>query len=399
MLAVLAALLIQAPPGGGVDSARVEEAIRRGIDFLRTARAPGVGFAGIKDSYELVLLTFVHAGVPETDPRFRELFRKMMEEPPANTYKVVLQAMILEEVHRVKYQPKIAQCAQFLEDNQCRNGQWGYGEPSEFVKEVPPPRDVATSPGDRSGVREFDRPGDSKPRVVRRIAVRKMKEGPAQGDNSNSQYAALGLRACHDAGIVLPKEVLQKARAWWVESQHADESRAAGAAVASGLGGPARGWCYSRLDVCAKAHRPYFGMTAGGVASLAIYDHLLEIDLRRDPAVRAGIQWLAASWSVTENRGTPEFDPQPKSELYYALYALERVGMLCGLEKIGPHDWYAEGARAILDAQRKDGSWSSGVDRCDPTWDTCFAILFLKKATRALVASEDGRARRGGEEK
>jgi hypothetical protein len=400
MPGALAPLLSLVPQAESVDPRRVDEAVRREVDYLRTARTPGVGFAGVNDSYELVLLTFAHAGVPETDLRFRELFQKMMEEPLTPTYKVVLQAMILEEVRRVKYPAKIAQGAQFLVDNQCQNGQWSYGEPSEFVKEVPPPRDVATSSGDRSGVREFDRSGDSKPRVTRRIAVRKMKEGPAQGDNSNSQDAALGLRACHDAGIVLPKEVLQKARAWWVESQHPDESRA-GAAVAGGLGGPARGWCYARKDVCAKAHRPSFGRTAGGVASLAIYDHLLDLDARRDSVRRAGIHWGAANWSVTENRGTPEFDPQPASELYDALYALERLGMLCGLdlEKIGPHDGHAEGARAILDARRKDGSWSSGVTRCHPTWDTCFAILFLKKATRALVASEDGRARRRGEEK
>jgi hypothetical protein len=341
MPGALAPLLSLVPQAESVDPRRVDEAVRREVDYLRAARTPGVGLAGVNDSYELVLLTFAHAGVPETDLRFRELFQKMMEEPLTHTYKVVLQAMILEEVRRVKYPAKIAQGAQFLVDNQCQNGQWSYGEPSEFVKEVPPPRDVATSSGDRSGVREFDRSGDSKPRVTRRIAVRKMKEGPA------------------------------------------------------------RGWCYARKDVCAKAHRPSFGRTAGGVASLAIYDYLLDLDARRDSVRRAGIHWGAANWSVTENRGTPEFDPQPASELYDALYALERLGMLCGLdlEKIGPHDGHAEGARAILDARRKDGSWSSGVTRCHPTWDTCFAILFLKKATRALVASEDGRARRRGEEK
>lgn len=96
MPVALALLLFLAPQAEPVDPRRGDEAIRRGVDDLRTARTPGVGFAGLNDSHELVLLTFVHAGVPETDRRFRELFQKMMEEPPANTYKVVLQAMILE---------------------------------------------------------------------------------------------------------------------------------------------------------------------------------------------------------------------------------------------------------------------------------------------------------------
>jgi hypothetical protein len=369
-----AALLALVPQGAGVDQKRVDDAIRRGVEYLRTANTPGVGFAKVNDSFELVLLTLVHAGVPENDSKVQELLRRMTAEPLTNTYKVVLQAMILEELHRGKHQAKIAQCAQFLVDNQCANGQWTYGEPSEFIKDVPPARDVATSTKDRQGARDFSGERE-KPAVTRKITVKKMKEGPAQGDNSNSQYAALGLRACHDAGIVLPRE---------------------GAVATDGLAdGPPRGWCYSRKDVCAREHRPYAAMTAGAVGAVAIYDYILEQDWRRDPVVRSGLSWLAAHWSVTENAGPIEFNVAPKEELYYYLYALERAGMLLGIAKVGRHDWYAEGAAAILDAQKPDGSWHDGASRGNSTWDTCFAVLFLKKATRGLVASEDKAARKG----
>jgi hypothetical protein len=37
----------------------------------------------------------------------------------------------------------------------------------------------------------------------------------------------------------------------------------------------------------------------------------------------------------------------------------------------------------LLEKQSGDGKWNNTVD-------TCFAILFLKRATRPLVASEDG---------
>ena len=56
-----------------------------------------------------------------------------------------------------------------------------------------------------------DRPKE-KPKVVRKIPVRRTRDGIAGGDNSNSQYAALGLRACAEAGILIPKEVFTQAR-------------------------------------------------------------------------------------------------------------------------------------------------------------------------------------------
>src|SRR5206468_12811238 len=80
---------------------------------------------------------------------------------------------------------------------------------------------------------------------------------------------------------------------------------------------------------------------------------------------------------------------------YYYLYALERVGMLYGTPSIGTHDWYAEGSRKLLELQQSDGSWWDRVDgnkhQGGASRDTCFALLFLKRATRPPedVASVD----------
>ena len=388
MTLILASVLLAS--SAQVDQKRVDQAVLKGVEYLKTAKTPGFSYAKIDDSFEIALLTMVHAGVSPTDPKLQELFKRMIEGPLERTYKVVLQAMILEEVQRVKYQSRIQQCAQFLVDNQCANGQWSYGEPTAHVKDIPS-NEVASGPLEKpkSGVREFGTAPAEKPKVVRKVPVKKMKEGPASGDNSNSQYAARGLRACHDAGIVLPRETVELAKKWWVECQHGTSENAP--VVSDGLvSGPPRGWCYGRKDVCAKQHRPYAGMTAGGAGAVAICDHILGVDWKKDPTLRSGLAWLASTWSVTENKGPIEFDTAPKEELYYYLYALERAGMLLGIDKIGPHDWYAEGAEAILAAQKADGSWAPGAKRSNSTWDTCFAILFLKKATRRLdVASED----------
>ena len=72
--------------------------------------------------------------------------------------------------------------------------------------------------------------------------------------------------------------------------------------------------------------------------------------------------------------------------LYYYLYALERTGLLYDTTLIGNHDWYLDGYKILLGAQKGDGSWDES-HFIKPTWDTCFAILFLKRSTRRLVAS------------
>ena len=62
---------------------------------------------------------------------------------------------------------------------------------------------------------------------------------------------------------------------------------------------------------------------------------------------------------------------------YYYLYGLERMGALVGVAFLGEHDWYQEGARYLVARQDEEGSWQGGTDLSE----TCFALLFLKRAT------------------
>src|SRR5688572_31008222 len=121
----------------GVDQKRVNRAIQRGIEYLKTSNSPGHNSS--RDADELILLTFLHAGA-EATPRFKTMFDKMLSDPLQDTYCVALQAMVLEEYDRVRYQGRIHQCAQFLVDNQCANGQWTYGSPTTYPEAVPVPR-------------------------------------------------------------------------------------------------------------------------------------------------------------------------------------------------------------------------------------------------------------------
>ncbi|MBI3855873.1 MAG: hypothetical protein HY293_09315, partial [Planctomycetes bacterium] len=64
------------------------------------------------------------------------------------------------------------------------------------------------------------------------------------------------------------------------------------------------------------------------------------------------------------------------------------------LPTVGKHDWYGDGAKTLVEGQKADGSWVAGGGRSNSTWDSCYAILFLKKATQRLeVASEDRKSK------
>ena len=85
-------------------------------------------------------------------------------------------------------------------------------------------------------------------------------------------------------------------------------------------------------------------------------------------------------------------NPQLGQWHYYYLYGLERACVIAGKRYLGDHEWYLEGARLLVDAQRDDGSWSSGqrtqfappdgASAAAPAIvDTCFALLFLQRAS------------------
>ena len=187
-------------------------------------------------------------------------------------------------------------------------------------------------------------------------------------DLSNTQYALLGLRAAHRAGV----EVGSKR--FWNETVKSliDNQDAYGG---FGYAGP---------------KSPTSSMTTAGVGSLMICREILGADVDKATAgrLRAGItrglQWLIKHWSVANS-----VNAEMKSggwHLYY-LYGLERVGAFGDLDLIGKHDWHQEGARVIVKRQRGDGSWNNSDS------DTCFALLFLRRGSRTTGLGPRARQR------
>jgi len=424
-------------PPNEVDQIKVDMAIEKGIKYLKSVNASHMtgGKEGARKmtNRELVLFTYVHSEVPETDPDFKALFDDMIKDKLEATYCVALQAMVLEEVERVKYQKRILMCAKFLVDNQGPQGYWSYGSPSIYVEdvayEIPKRNDVKTGGGKSDGgPREFNLPTANgpkvKPVVKNKIKVKKDRDGEGH-DNSNTQYAALGMRACYDSGILPEEKVIDSAMKWLRDCQkktqgpeedlieggvNGPDKPGAKPGVASGGGGGTvagpsmvqkkampQGWCYSdHAD-----HEAYGSMTAGAIGSLAIWDYIKDGDegkkrtWKNDKDVHEGLQWIAKNFSVTYNPGPYEhakMEKDSKHQYLYYMYALERAGMIYGTEMMGAHKWYPEGAKVLIETQGANGAWGSTVD-------TCFAILFLKRATRALgvetLSAAQMRARNG----
>lgn len=67
----------------------------------------------------------------------------------------------------------------------------------------------------------------------------------------------------------------------------------------------------------------------------------------------------------------------PRTSTYYFLWSFGQTAQAMGLEKLGGQDWHAWGSSTLLASQKADGSWQGAFG---PMADTCFALLFLKKA-------------------
>lgn len=192
-------------------------------------------------------------------------------------------------------------------------------------------------------------------------------------DLSNTQYGVLGLRAAAQKGIQVPPSVFEKAAQQAL--QWSDEAgKGAYAALAFTYNG---------------GQRPTSSMTAAGVTVLAIADEQLQGRSKAANflgAAKRGVQWLADNYTIDDNIN----EGHDRWDLYY-LYGLERVGGLMGLDKIGGRDWYREGAKHLCDKQGDKGQWGSSYG--DHPIDTCFALLFLQRATAPASGKTSGRVR------
>ena len=151
----------------------------------------------------------------------------------------------------------------------------------------------------------------------------------------------------------------------------------------------ARGFGYLGASGADGEHVPTGSMTACGLANVLICTGILEarnsplytgeLQKSAEKAWWDGIAWLDLHWSVDHNVNKGNYH-------YYYLYCLERACDLKRINLIAGHPWYNEGAQVLVDQQETTGAWIK--DQTHEPRDvlgTCFALLFLNRATPAIT--------------
>ena len=242
------------------------------------------------------------------------------------TYALSVLALALRSLHTTKYKPLLDIIAKKLVEGQLANGQWTYYCKDSYSKK------------------------------------------PPRGDNSNTQYAVLALRAARRSGVVIGAEVWTRNAKFWRQSMNARG-----------------GWGYGTASFDHE-----FSMTSAGVATLAICAEALHGDdaargIKDDQRVGAGMIRLG---ELLLKNGYEDQE-------IYAYYGVERASILTGTKFFEDYDWYADGAAILVRRQKESGAWgdpnAQGVTTGEgygEAIDTAYALLFLKRATTGLAGAE-----------
>jgi hypothetical protein len=182
-------------------------------------------------------------------------------------------------------------------------------------------------------------------------------------DLSNTQYAALGLRAAAALGVDVPERRWLLLHDAMLRMQLAD----GGFTYRAGQGRPSA----------------YESMAVAGIAVLQVSAQFLALDdaarAQHDDAVTRAWQWLAAHKQSIGDRRT-------HCGLYFH-YGLERAAILSDVDYVGGVNWYAAGAAMLCGEQTVGGGWWGIDESRAPAMhatsghpvDTAFAVLFLRR--------------------
>ncbi len=201
-------------------------------------------------------------------------------------------------------------------------------------------------------------------------------QSDGDADLSATQFVLLALRSACQAGYPLEKTA---PKTWESAAQYVKNCQKSDGGFGYKIGGPS-----------------YASMTACGIGSLLICKEQIELAAARtkdkamkppawiDDAIKNGMAWLDKHFDAERNEAAE------RQELFYYLYGVERVGDLSGRREFNGKDWYLRGATMLVERQDADGKWidPSGFPPED-VLGTCFALLFLKRATIPVVTFTD----------
>ena len=423
------ALVPEAEPASWLPPQKQEEvnqAIDIGVQWLKNAQMPNGQWPGPHPvgMTALPALTLLECGVPADDDHVQKAVQHVRQLIPRlnATYELALVILFLDRLGDPADEPRIQTCALRLVAGQSPAGGWTYNCPllspeqeqdlltimrqtrptnalDLFVRDpggAAPPGFLQDPAKDLRGGSSIDAkllPADKRPtdpeelqkaltRLPGYLKVLPALQPPAKShplprtdrsDNSNTQFAILGLSAAHKHHLPLERSL-----ALIVQRFHKSQL-------------PNGRWNYPYSSPPHANQQWSPAMTGAGLLGLAVGLGLAaDLDQRpttpgrfEDPAIEKGFaflgQYIGKPLDVTRARNRN----QEPINLYF-LWTVERCGVLYNRREIGGKDWYRWGAELLLNNQRPDGSWmAGGYYGSIPVLDTSFALLFLKRANLA----------------
>lgn len=410
----------------------VQKAIKRATTFLKNIHQPAANYRGgshVTGTAPLAGLALLEAGVPQDDPVMKNIVAFVREHAldQTETYHLSLTILFLDRLGNPADRPIIQLLGVRLLAGQEPSGGWSYqcGHPLTNADEARLKKVFATEAklvnrpmgkNEPKKVEAAPKPNDDKPelhpevakwaKLVNQMEARERFAGGrgGEGDNSNTQFAVLGVWVARKHGVPCDAVIAAFEKRFRL-SQDADG-----------------GWGYKANQ---RGSTP--AMTCAGLLALAVSHGAMENALRNngnpaavrpkgmaapadDLAIKAGLKCLGNYITIAKGEPPDGIVNQAKkkgkrfkadelnSNLYF-LWSLERVAMLYGLETIGHHDWYVWGADALVDTQQANGCWTTkGYAGANAEVNTSFALLFLSRASiaRDLTAVLKGKVKDPG---
>jgi hypothetical protein len=380
--------------GFAVDQKAIDRAIAAGVKALRDLQSDDGSWPSHKEtgdaskigSTALAGLTLLECGAKADDQAVLRAADAVRRASPKLTYNyaISLAILFLDRLGDAGDIPLIESLTVRLLAGQSSSGGWSYYCPAVSDAEVRRLQAKRAARRELVGRREMPKPGgvkrtvkDLSPEIRQQLALLRRMGGMAVqmgSDNSNTQFAILALWVARRYGLPV-EDALKRVGMRFRNSQQGDG-----------------GWGYfdANMRVRGPMTRSTASMTCAGLLALAVANGETSEkvrerkpggkpprDISKDSQVRKGL--LALSTAIGRR---PSDDRSVGGRTYYFLWSLERVAVALDLKTIGKKDWYAWGAAILLANQQSDGSWQGSYGDCGA--DTCFALLFLKRAN--LVA-------------
>lgn len=417
LLLFLPGWLAAAPPADPV-----ARAVEQGVRYLRSLQqADGnwpysAGSQNQTGATALAGLTLLECDVPASDPQVQKAAKAVREVAPrlTATYGLALAIMFLDRLGDPADTPLIqAMAVRLLAGQNARSGGWTYDCPNVLTEtelrrllDLPRP---AARPDARTRPEMPDMLRDQLALINRQLGLPQalLEEMVSLGDNSNTQFAVLGLWIARrhgvptDLGLALAGQRFRLSQnldgGWGYVPMQSPGARpglnSTPAMTCAGLLGLAAGHGVVNEAVAARAEEKESkakDKEKGAPAKAPARDPATDL------AVRRGLLYIGtAVGQPVGQRNLAALRGLTKG--YYYLWSLERVAMIYGLKTIGKKDWYAWGSELLLANQNVDGSWQGEYP--EGGVDTCFALLFLRRANLAqdLTTSLRGKIQDPGE--